>query len=46
MDGEDAVEEGYIMKGQSIREGGQEKEGESDKEEYIERERGTILFLR
>ena len=38
MDDEDAVEEGYIMKG--------EREKKRNREEHIKRERGTVLFLR
>ena len=48
MDGEDAMEESYIMKGKSIGKGDQrEQRGRKrNREECIKRERGTILFPR
>ena len=51
MDGEDAMEESYMMKEQSVGESGEkeverERERKRNREECIERERGTILFLR
>ena len=48
MDGEDAMEESYMMKGKSIgkRDRREQRERKKNKGECIKRERETVLFPR